>query len=31
MDLKEMGWNHLALDREQFLLLVNTVRSLRVP
>jgi len=36
MDLKEMGWYgaewmHLALDRDQWRTLVNTVMNLRVP
>jgi hypothetical protein len=36
MDLREIGfggvdWIHLALDRDRWLALVNTVMNLRVP
>jgi hypothetical protein len=36
MDLREIGWDdmdwiHLAQDRNQWRVLVNTVRNLRVP
>jgi hypothetical protein len=31
IDLREIGWDGMALDRDQWRALVNTVMNLRVP